>query len=420
MSMRIRPTPGSPGDDDILERTLAALKRTPLVEGPSAQTMDRTLAALDAASSSSKTLFALRRKMMFTLLKVAAAVLVATGGLFYLGGTYLIGASMAFEEVAQKLHDAHTFSYVMTMEFPNAKTIITVRQLFKEPGLVRSETLPGGAVPANGPIMILDSKAGKTLAIDPAAKSAVVFEGMLPGPRHEQDLATSEVQHLRNLVQKKGEPLGAKTFGKVQTQGFRVKDDTGYETTIWVNPQTRLPVQVEVTGKAGDTPFHSTIRDFELDPKLDDSLFSLEPPPGYTSSKLGLNEPNDKDDGSPEAAVAKLLRDFAKNSAGAFPKRLDDWSTYDRTTPKGTYKSAADPALIRAVTIVVRVQIFLLERNGDYGYRGDGVKLGDADKIIFWYKPKDKQTYRALFGDLHAADVTADQLPVAAKLQSRP
>ncbi len=305
MSMGVNPAPGSPGDDDILDRSLAALKRTPLVAGPSAQTMDRTLAALDAAASSSKTFFAPRRKMMFTLLKVAAAVLVATSGLFYLGGTYLIGASVAFEEVAQKLHDAHTFSYVMTMEFPNAKTAITVRQLFKEPGMVRSETLPGGAAPANGPIMIMNQKSGKTLAIDPAAKSAVLFEGLLPGPRHEQDLATGEVQHLRNLAQKKGEPLGEKTFGKVQAQGFRVKDDTGYDTTIWVDPQTRLPVQVEITGKVGDTPFHSTMRDFELDPKLDDSLFSMEPPPGYASSKLGLNEPDDKDDGSPEAAVAE-------------------------------------------------------------------------------------------------------------------
>ena len=59
-------------------------------------------------------------------------------------------------------------------------------------------------------------------------------------------------------------------------------------STIWVDPQTRLPVQVEITGKAGDKPFHSTIRDFELDPKLDDSLFSQEPPQGYAFSKVEL------------------------------------------------------------------------------------------------------------------------------------
>ena len=122
----------------------------------------------------------------------------------------------------------------------------------------------------------------------------------------------------------------------------------------------------------------------------------------------------------PKPRWRKLLRDFAEKSAGAFPKRLDDWSAYDRLTPKGTFKSPTDPALIRMVSIVVRVQMFLLERKGDYGYKADGVKLGDANKIIFWYKPKDKPTYRALFGDLHAADVTADQLPAVEKPQSKP
>jgi len=118
--------------------------------------------------------------------------------------------------------------------------------------------------------------------------------------------------------------------------------------------------------------------------------------------------------------VGKLLRDFAEKSAGAFPKRLDDWAGYDRLTPKGTYKSPTDAALIRKVWTTGRLQMFLLERKGDYGYKTDGVKLGDANKIIFWYKPKDKQTYRALFGDFHAADVTADQLPAVEKPQPKP
>jgi len=416
MSMGANFKPDLPGGDNLLARATAALQRMPMVDGPSPQTMDQTLAALDVAASSSKTRLAFRRKTMFALLKMAAAALIAAASLFYFGGPYLVGAPVAFEEVAQKLQNAHTFSYLMTMELPDAKSSVTMRLLFKEPGLVRSEALA-----TSGPIMIMDQKAGKTLAIDPAAKSAVLLEGKLLGAaREDKELATSEAQHLRSLAQKKGEPIGEKTIGKVQAQGFRVKEETGYETTIWVDPQTRLPVQIEITGKAGDKPFHSIIREFELDPKLDDSLFSQEPPQGYAFSRLNLNEPNDKDDGSPETAVAKLLRDFAEKSAGAFPKRLDDWTGYDRVNPKGTFKSPTDPALIRLVSILVRVQMFLLERKGDYGYKADGVKLGDANKIIFWYKPKDKQTYRALFADLHAADVTADQLPAVEKPQSKP
>ncbi len=189
--------------------------------------------------------------------------------------------------------------------------------------------------------------------------------------------------------------------------------------TIWVDPQTRLPVQVEIAGKAGDKRFRSTICDFELDPKLDESLFSLEPPQGYACHRVDLNEPNDKDDCSPEAAVAKLLRGFAEKSAGGFPKRLDHWAGYDKLNPKGTFKSPTDPALIRMVSTLVRVQMFMLEHKGAYGYKGDGAKLGDSNKIIFWYQLKDKQTYRALFGNLHAADMTLDQLPAVEKPQPK-
>jgi hypothetical protein len=76
--------------------------------------------------------------------------------------------------------------------------------------------------------------------------------------------------------------------------------------------------------------------------------------------------------------------------------------------------------MMRLVNLVSRVQVLLLESRKDYGYKPEGVKLGDADKILFWYKPKGKATYRALFGDLHAADVAADQLPAAAKAQAKP
>jgi hypothetical protein len=44
----------------------------------------------------------------------------------------------------------------------------------------------------------------------------------------------------------------------------------------------------------------------------------------------------------------------------------------------------------------------------DHGYKPEGVKLGDRDKIIFWYRPEKN---RAVLGDLHIADVTAGQLP---------
>ncbi len=51
----------------------------------------------------------------------------------------------------------------------------------------------------------------------------------------------------------------------------------------------------------------------------------------------------------------------------------------------------------------------------DTHYQPESVKLGDAGKILLWYKPEGKETYRAIYGDLHVAELTADQLPAAEK-----
>ena len=63
-----------------------------------------------------------------------------------------------------------------------------------------------------------------------------------------------------------------------------------------------------------------------------------------------------------------------------------------------------------------RFGFFQFELSGKFGYKPDGVKLGDAGKVLFWYRKKGAEKYRAIFGDLHAEDVTADRLPGKAEV----
>jgi hypothetical protein len=48
---------------------------------------------------------------------------------------------------------------------------------------------------------------------------------------------------------------------------------------------------------------------------------------------------------------------------------------------------------------------------GQWHYNGQGVKLGDADKPIFWYQPQGSQTWRVIYGDLSVKDVAPENLP---------
>ena len=52
-----------------------------------------------------------------------------------------------------------------------------------------------------------------------------------------------------------------------------------------------------------------------------------------------------------------------------------------------------------------------MKNEGKWRYAGDGVKLGDGPKAIFWYKPKDSQTWRVIYGDLSVKDINEEDLP---------
>jgi outer membrane lipoprotein-sorting protein len=342
--------------------------------------------------------------------------MIAAGGLFLAGRPLLVGAPVTFAEVVGKIQKAHTLAYTMTTQVPG-QVKVPVRILFKEPGRMRSES-----VPATGPVVIFDSVAGRRMFLDPTAKTALLLEGSLPGePKAgSPDLAVSEAEGLRHLADKKGELVGEKLIGKIQAKGFRVVQAPGYETLVWADPQTRLPVQVDVSGPFGDLTFHATISDIQLDPELDDSLFSLEPPQGYTPTKQSLAALGDKDEGTPESAISTLLRAYAQKNGGSFPKRIDDWRGYGEALVAANTKKPAMAEAMRVANVVARVQVFLLDRKGDYTYKPEGVKLGEADKMLLWYKAKGKETYRALFGDLRVAEVTADRLPAAEKPQPKP
>ena len=50
-----------------------------------------------------------------------------------------------------------------------------------------------------------------------------------------------------------------------------------------------------------------------------------------------------------------------------------------------------------------------------FRYLGKGVKLGDKNRIVCWYRlkdAKDPQMYRVVNGDLSAKDVAAEALPL--------
>jgi outer membrane lipoprotein-sorting protein len=341
---------------------------------------------------------------MIATLKVAAAV-VAAGGLLLVARP---PRATAFEEVARKLHEAHTIVYRATStleDVPGAATPMKLRLFYRVPGLMRVETDIAGAAA----VSILDGTRSRMVMLDAAKKSAIVLENVKP----PEDLAAQTVEELRNLPGKDGKPVGRERIGDVEAEGYRVEERGGTIVT-WIDPKTRLPVRIDVDQKVADQRIRATLTDFQLDPPLDDALFRADPPEGYAVQTMNGGAMFDK----PEAAVVRVLRAFAEHNGGAFPTRLDDIKGYkslESAFPKkkeGEKPSIAnlDPKALELAMSLGRVMVLRQELKG-YGYKADGVKLGDAGKAIFWYKPDGSEKYRAVYGDLHIGDVAADALP---------
>src|SRR5262249_23453348 len=162
-----------------------------------------------------------------TSLKIAAVAFAAACGLVYF--TFLPSTEKtAFADAAERLRDAQTLAYRMTMDAPDLKIRTTTRCLIKSTGVFRTE-VEGGVV------TIIDGKQGKQLILNPTAKTALLLEGKGTEPGAAHNIA----DRLRQLTERDAKPLGEKAIGAIRALGYLVKH-LGMEMTVWVDPGTRL------------------------------------------------------------------------------------------------------------------------------------------------------------------------------------
>lgn len=397
MSRTPKPLP----PDDRLTAAAAALKDAGIADGPSDELVRRTLQALlaeqDSSPHASRTLIfpRKRRQVMLTLLKLTAAAVLAAGTLFLANWS----TPLAFAEVAETLRQAHSLSYRMTVEVPELPRPLQTRMLYQDPGRLRTESLK-----KDGPVSILDVQAGKAVVLDPTNHQAIRMEGSAlkaEGPGGV-NVALTAANYLRSLVGREAQPLGRQQVEGIEAEGFRVEDDETGPVVVWADPATRRPIRIEMELKVQGQTIRSTIDQILIDPELAPDLFELTIPEGYQVQK------DQAITADPEEVLVWLLRSYAQASGGSFPKRLDDFQELSKIQGDRKVTSPTDPELQRTVQSMVRVFFFLKELDGKFTYSPEGVKLGDADKVVFRYRPEGSGRDRLVHGDLHISDAPAD------------
>jgi outer membrane lipoprotein-sorting protein len=342
----------------------------------------------------------------------AAALVAAAVAFFVIPAGKMLPA--AFADVVQSVSSGYPLTYKLS-HYEEGKLRYTTQVMELSPG--RKREVRG----YDGRIWIWDSinRADRVLILDEARK--VATEMKLPKPVPSGDLLES----LKGFQNKPEKKVGHEKIDGKDALVFRshdvVKDEESrewtHDYTIWVEPQTWLPIRMELIQKeAGNR--RDIWSDFVFTANLDESLFSTTPPKGYqvVKQESGPLMPTEEN-------LIEGLRAATVLTGGVFPPEFNrQWLiTWFRESfwAKGNRYSEQDKKDIAEIeknmTDGFRFVQVIGMRKEEWRYVGAGVKLGDSSKPVCWWTAAGGKGYRVVYGDLSVRDVSPEDLPVSAQ-----
>ena len=269
-----------------------------------------------------------RRRLLARFAALAACAVVAL--LIWNPWGRGIGATEAFAQAIANVQRASTFScrqIVTDFDADGKEQTREMSFIFREPDLERLEYGRGMGMP--GEYMVTDYASRRRLVVHPAEKSATLqdISSMYSIESKTGELKLSELgTHARDDVLRISaqavKDLGMSTLGDQPVWVLQSKGDAEPVKTVYVNPDSGKPVQVEITWPSSKQSF--TYADIEIDADLDESLFSLEPPAGYAVHK---EEPIDEHYGKMFAKVMTVMRkcyEYRNKHDNDWPAELSD------------------------------------------------------------------------------------------------
>jgi hypothetical protein len=350
------------------------------------------LKAADKATAGLK----LRRLIMkssITRIAVAAAVIVVAA----LGVLSISAPSITFADVVKPLLTARTL--ILDMIVGDEETGPVIHDVIVDSRIRR--VISNQEHVAN----IIDTEAAQMLTLHTEGKIAVYSD--IKGSLEEgtRDYLASLRKIITDLQNNPG--FKAKELGEKEIDGQKVVGFSAGEFTIWADAETALPVRIEV-----ESPQLSAIfKNFQFDVPVEEleSLVSMDVPDGYAEQKkvFDMGTPTEQD-------LVECLRIWAEVLLdGNFPQAIgmtEIMSQLPQIEAKlGESVASPEEGTQKGMTLG-KGMLFEMSLK-DKHYAGGGVKLGDASKAIFWYKPEGAETWRVIYGDLSVKDVAPDNLP---------
>ena len=250
-------------------------------------------------------------------------------------------------------------------------------------------------------VAVIDWDTGRILVLVPEAK--VAYSSTISDIHESVDTdesVTDWLAEMRRVVgSDQAEEVGEKEIEGHKVKGWRVAEQDGV-VTVWADRRTAELVRVEFVLDGIET----VLNEFAFDRKLDESLFSLESPKGYTvsRSRMGAADATIED-------VVLVLRIWAGGNDGVFPDNILDQLHFHKAAQRYDWSKEAEPQSLS--DRIGRGFWFIGMNRGAWSYIGKGVSLGAADKVVFWCRPKKSKTCKVIYGDLSIKDVAPADVP---------
>lgn len=337
-------------------------------------------------------------KSKITRMAAAAAIIFAV----LIGIHSLTGGTPTFADVIEPILKARTVVYDFIIGDEEINPVI-MHEIVVGTRIRRTiSNLPGMT-------QIIDMETGKMLVLLDADKTAayVNIKGKL------QERTRGYIEFVREvLMELKDSPdvkeLGEQVIDGRKAIGFSGRGNNNQELKIWADPKTAVPIRVEL--RLGQLP--AVFKNFKFDEPIEDSQVSMKVPEDYTldEAEIDFTKGTEEDFIESLRIWAEVLLD------GKFPEAIGT-ENYMKQMPligeKLAQSGLSEDEAAKLGMALPRGMFFLqsLETEDKYHYAGNGVKLGDADKAIFWYRPEGSDTYRVIYGDLSVKDVSEENLP---------
>jgi outer membrane lipoprotein-sorting protein len=342
--------------------------------------------------------------MKSSIIKSAAAaviIIAAMLGINYISGSP-DGASVAWADVLKNIEAARTLTYIFEIEKGDMREVF--KTSIKEPYLQRNDVIES---PSDFKVSLRNAGSNRRWILYPNTKMAVVND--------DEGSVGDEIRAYEGL--KKDFRDGTeKNLGRVELNGrgticFEISKDNK-KITIWADPNTALPVQIEEISEENGNKWRALRSDIRFDEEMDDQLFA--PPADYCILDLKTQQLQTPFELTEQHLIEGLavypkyldgkfctryiggrpLTEEVRKKCKAEVEKIESWSDIE------AHKSTLGCAFIEK-----------LPEGSDYQYVGEDVKLGDTNTPVCWWKPPDSKTYRVVYGDLSIRDVEPGDLP---------